>query len=124
MIGCTKRYTDPSSLRKHIKNHSAKEQQQARRKTKFCQEEKQIQEAKLKYELTKYNSQISIPETNYYTRYNFEPETYEQEALVPFVFIDPSLDNHLELDCDINNQLINTIGEFEQNEINFFPFSS
>lgn len=25
--GCSKRYTDPSSLRKHVKAHSAKEQQ-------------------------------------------------------------------------------------------------
>lgn len=29
--GCTKRYTDPSSLRKHVKIHSAKEQQVRRK---------------------------------------------------------------------------------------------
>ncbi|KAI7798036.1 putative zinc finger protein GLIS1 [Triplophysa rosa] len=33
--GCTKRYTDPSSLRKHVKIHSAKEQQ-VRRKLRAC----------------------------------------------------------------------------------------
>lgn len=27
IAGCSKRYTDPSSLRKHVKAHSAKEQQ-------------------------------------------------------------------------------------------------
>ena len=31
MLGCTKRYTDPSSLRKHVKSHSAEEQEQYRR---------------------------------------------------------------------------------------------
>ena len=30
MVGCLKRYTDPSSLRKHIKNHSKEEQEQVR----------------------------------------------------------------------------------------------
>ncbi|KAF4797208.1 zinc finger protein [Turdus rufiventris] len=33
--GCSKRYTDPSSLRKHVKAHSAKEQQ-VRKKLKSC----------------------------------------------------------------------------------------
>lgn len=33
MVGCTKRYTDPSSLRKHVKNHSNRDQVQARRKS-------------------------------------------------------------------------------------------
>ena len=28
MVGCNKRYTDPSSLRKHVKNHSREEQEQ------------------------------------------------------------------------------------------------
>ena len=28
MLGCNKRYTDPSSLRKHVKNHSKEEQEQ------------------------------------------------------------------------------------------------
>ena len=31
VLGCTKRYTDPSSLRKHVKSHSAEEQEQYRR---------------------------------------------------------------------------------------------
>ena len=31
MPGCQKRYTDPGSLRKHIKNHSKEEQEQVRR---------------------------------------------------------------------------------------------
>ena len=31
MLGCTKRYTDPSSLRKHVKSHSQEEQLQYRR---------------------------------------------------------------------------------------------
>ena len=31
VLGCTKRYTDPSSLRKHVKSHSVEEQQQYRR---------------------------------------------------------------------------------------------
>merc|ERR1712038_240976 len=31
VIGCTKRYTDPSSLRKHVKSHSQEEQLQYRR---------------------------------------------------------------------------------------------
>ena len=31
MLGCTKRYTDPSSLRKHVKSHTAEEQLQYRR---------------------------------------------------------------------------------------------
>lgn len=31
--GCLKRYTDPSSLRKHIKNHSLRDSGQKRRKT-------------------------------------------------------------------------------------------
>merc|ERR1711936_170402 len=30
VVGCQKRYTDPSSLRKHIKNHSKEEQEQVR----------------------------------------------------------------------------------------------
>ena len=30
-MGCTKRYTDPSSLRKHVKSHTAEEQLQYRR---------------------------------------------------------------------------------------------
>ena len=30
MIGCQKRYTDPSSLRKHVKNHSKEDQDQCR----------------------------------------------------------------------------------------------
>ena len=30
MFGCQKKYTDPSSLRKHVKNHSKEEQDQAR----------------------------------------------------------------------------------------------
>lgn len=29
--GCNKRYTDPSSLRKHVKNHTQKEQQQRKK---------------------------------------------------------------------------------------------
>ena len=28
MLGCYKRYTDPSSLRKHVKNHSKEDQEQ------------------------------------------------------------------------------------------------
>lgn len=31
--GCSKRYTDPSSLRKHVKNHTIKDQTQNRRKS-------------------------------------------------------------------------------------------
>ncbi len=31
MLGCPKRYTDPSSLRKHVKSHTTEEQQQYRR---------------------------------------------------------------------------------------------
>ena len=31
VLGCTKRYTDPSSLRKHVKSHTAEEQLQYRR---------------------------------------------------------------------------------------------
>ena len=30
MVGCLKKYTDPSSLRKHVKNHSKEEQDQVR----------------------------------------------------------------------------------------------
>lgn len=30
--GCTKRYTDPSSLRKHVKNHAIKSQQSSKKK--------------------------------------------------------------------------------------------
>ena len=30
MYGCLKKYTDPSSLRKHVKNHSKEEQEQVR----------------------------------------------------------------------------------------------
>ena len=30
MPGCQKKYTDPSSLRKHVKNHSKEEQDQIR----------------------------------------------------------------------------------------------
>jgi len=30
VVGCYKRYTDPSSLRKHVKNHSKEDQEQAR----------------------------------------------------------------------------------------------
>lgn len=36
VTGCKKRYTDPSSLRKHVKNHSAKEQALAKRKVSRC----------------------------------------------------------------------------------------
>lgn len=38
--GCQKRYTDPSSLRKHVKNHSDTEQAQLKRKQ---QENREIQ---------------------------------------------------------------------------------
>lgn len=31
--GCTKRYTDPSSLRKHVKNHALKNQQNLKKKS-------------------------------------------------------------------------------------------
>ena len=31
VVGCSKRYTDPSSLRKHVKGHSTEEQLQYRR---------------------------------------------------------------------------------------------
>lgn len=33
VTGCTKRYTDPSSLRKHVKNHNFRDQHQSRRKS-------------------------------------------------------------------------------------------
>jgi hypothetical protein len=33
--GCSKRYTDPSSLRKHVKNHTTKEQVQVRKKVRM-----------------------------------------------------------------------------------------
>lgn len=33
MTGCTKRYTDPSSLRKHVKNHNPRNKMQSRRKS-------------------------------------------------------------------------------------------
>lgn len=33
MTGCTKKYTDPSSLRKHVKNHTFDEQMQLKRKS-------------------------------------------------------------------------------------------
>lgn len=33
MIGCTKKYTDPSSLRKHVKNHSFEEQKELKNRT-------------------------------------------------------------------------------------------
>lgn len=36
--GCSKRYTDPSSLRKHVKAHSAKEQQ-VRKKVRLTRQE-------------------------------------------------------------------------------------
>lgn len=32
MAGCTKKYTDPSSLRKHVKNHAVKDQMQPKKK--------------------------------------------------------------------------------------------
>lgn len=32
MIGCTKKYTDPSSLRKHVKNHTNEEQMLIKKK--------------------------------------------------------------------------------------------
>jgi len=35
VIGCSKKYTDPSSLRKHVKNHSQKETQ--KKKVSFIQ---------------------------------------------------------------------------------------
>uniref|UniRef100_A0ACB8F3S6 Uncharacterized protein n=1 Tax=Sphaerodactylus townsendi TaxID=933632 RepID=A0ACB8F3S6_9SAUR len=38
--GCSKRYTDPSSLRKHVKAHSAKEQQ-VRKKLHSCSDVEQ-----------------------------------------------------------------------------------
>lgn len=33
MVGCTKKYTDPSSLRKHVKNHTYEEQLQLKNKS-------------------------------------------------------------------------------------------
>lgn len=33
MVGCTKKYTDPSSLRKHVKNHTYEEQMQIKKRT-------------------------------------------------------------------------------------------
>lgn len=33
MAGCTKKYTDPSSLRKHVKNHNSRDQTHIRRKS-------------------------------------------------------------------------------------------
>ncbi|KAK6625078.1 hypothetical protein RUM43_005369 [Polyplax serrata] len=125
VIGCTKRYTDPSSLRKHIKNHSAKEQQQARRKTKCCQEEKQMKDMRLKYEINRFDTQVQIPYSNYLPRFGFEQDAYDQEALVPFVYVDPSsLEGHFELDTDLANQFIGSLSDFGQGDVNFFPFGS
>lgn len=33
MVGCTKKYTDPSSLRKHVKNHTNEEQMLLKKRT-------------------------------------------------------------------------------------------
>lgn len=33
MVGCSKKYTDPSSLRKHVKNHTYEEQMQVKRRS-------------------------------------------------------------------------------------------
>lgn len=33
VIGCSKKYTDPSSLRKHVKNHTYEEQRQLKKKS-------------------------------------------------------------------------------------------
>lgn len=42
--GCTKRYTDPSSLRKHVKNHALKNQQNLKKK---CVKEPEMLQKKL-----------------------------------------------------------------------------
>ena len=44
MLGCPKRYTDPSSLRKHVKNHTREEQQQYRRVRERINAQKQCQQ--------------------------------------------------------------------------------
>lgn len=33
VLGCTKKYTDPSSLRKHVKNHTFEEQKQLKKRS-------------------------------------------------------------------------------------------
>lgn len=83
-----------------------------------------MQEARLKYEMSKYNSQVQVPDSNYLPGFGFEQEPYDQEALVPFVFIDPSLEGHFELDCDLSSQFVNSLSDFGQNGVNFFPFGS
>lgn len=37
MAGCSKKYTDPSSLRKHVKNHAVKDQQHCKKKGRDAQ---------------------------------------------------------------------------------------
>lgn len=123
VTGCTKRYTDPSSLRKHIKNHTPKEQHQARRKSRGSQEEKQLQDARLKFEL-KYNPQVQIQDSSFMPTFGFEQETYDPDSNAPFGFLDPSLETHLELDTDLTSQFIGVLNDLSQSDGNFFSFGS
>merc|ERR1712223_2008608 len=45
--GCQKRYTDPSSLRKHVKNHSREEQDQAAAMARQARESEACQQSEV-----------------------------------------------------------------------------
>ena len=70
MPGCQKKYTDPSSLRKHVKNHSKEEQDQVRAGREpetssgegWLEQEQQqgLQQAQLNYDYSLAQSQYDI----------------------------------------------------------------
>ena len=60
MLGCQKKYTDPSSLRKHVKNHSKEEQDQVRQSREpDTSQEGWLEQTALNYDygLAQYDSQ-------------------------------------------------------------------
>lgn len=84
-----------------------------------------MKDMRLKYEINRVDTQVQIPYSNYLPRFGFEQDAYDQEALVPFVYVDPSsLEGHFELDTDLANQFIGSLSDFGQGDVNFFPFGS
>lgn len=70
MIGCTKKYTDPSSLRKHVKNHTYEEQRELKKRTanepnhvtrRFVVKKEQVSNARTSFQDHSYSEAYEVP---------------------------------------------------------------
>lgn len=90
--GCTKRYTDPSSLRKHVKNHAIKDQQNSKRKNTKEPEVAQKKMNLIEKERSCDQSSGSVQE------FITKPEIYiKEESIFPM--------NSFEFESSENNQI-------------------